>query len=87
MAAPEERWYPTASKGVSQNRGCRRAGANLRMAYGAGDQLSLQLVTAIRRPIQFSWLQPQSPCLARRIVVVRQAKQRVTSNGLPSFRM
>jgi hypothetical protein len=87
MAAPEERWYRPASKRSSQNHGCRRAGANLRMAYGAGDPLSRPLVTAIRRPIQCSWLQPQSPYLARRIVVVPQAKQRVTSNGLPSFRM
>jgi hypothetical protein len=87
MAAPEERWYPTTSKRVSQNGGCRRAGANLRMACGAGDPLSRQLVTAIRRPIQCRWLWPQSPYVACRIVVVLQAKQRVTSNGLPSFRM
>ena len=32
-----------------------RAGANLRMAYGAGDPLSLQLVTAIRQSgVKFS---------------------------------
>jgi hypothetical protein len=87
MAAPEERWYRAVSKAFSQCRGCRRAGANLRMAYGAGDPLSRLLVTAIRRPIQCSWSQLQSPYLAHRIVVVRQAKQRVTSNGLPSLRM
>ena len=87
MAAPEEYWYRPASKRISQNRGCRRAGANLRMACGAGDPLSLRLVTAIRRPIQCGWLQPQSPYVARRIAVVSQAKQRVASNGLPSFRM
>ena len=40
IAAPEERWCRLASKRISQNRGCRRAGANLRMAYGAGDPLS-----------------------------------------------
>jgi hypothetical protein len=62
-------------------------GANLRMACGAGDPLSLQLVTTIRRPFSANWLQPQSPYLAHRIVVVPQAKQRVTSNGLPSLRM
>jgi xylose isomerase len=33
MAAPEEHWYRTASKSVSQSRGCRRAGANLRVAF------------------------------------------------------
>lgn len=88
MAAPEERWCRLASKRSSQNRGCRQAGANLRMAYAAGDPLSPRLVTAIRRPIQCSWLQPQSPYVARRIAVVLfRAKQRVTSNGLPSFRM
>ena len=87
MAAPEERWYPTASKRVSQNSGCRRAGSNLRMACGAGDPLSLQLVTAIRRPIQCRWLRPQSPYVARRIAVVPQAKRRVPSNGFSSFRM
>jgi hypothetical protein len=53
----------------------------------ASDPLSLRLVTAIRRPIQCSWLSPQSPYVACRIAVVSQAKQRVTSNGLPSFRM
>ena len=88
IAAPQKNvGTAPASKRISQNRGCRRAGANLRMAYGAGDPLSLQLVTAIRRPIQCSWLQLQSPYVARRIVVVPQAKHRVTSNGLPSFRM
>jgi len=56
FAAPEERWYRAVSKIISQCRGCRRAGANLRMAYGAGDPLSRPLVTAIRRPIQFNWL-------------------------------
>jgi hypothetical protein len=54
MAAPEERWCRLASKRI----------------YGAGDPLSLRLVTTIRRPIQCSWLQPQSPYVARRIVVV-----------------
>jgi hypothetical protein len=85
FAAPEERWYRAVSKGFSQCRGCRRAGANLRMAYGACDPLSLPLVTAIRRPIQCSWLQPQSPYLARRIVVVRQAKQRETDRQPPGI--
>jgi hypothetical protein len=37
-----------ASKRISQNPGCLRAGANHQMAYGAGDPLSLLLVTAIR---------------------------------------
>jgi hypothetical protein len=87
MAAPEERWYRPASKRISQNHGCRPAGSSLRMAYGAGDPLSRLLVTAIRRPIQCNWLRPQSPYRARRIVVGLQAKQRVASNGLPSFRM
>jgi hypothetical protein len=41
--------------------GCRRAGANLWMAYGAGDPPSLLLVTAVRRPIQSRWLQLPSP--------------------------
>ena len=40
------------------------------MACGAGDPLSLQLVTTIRRPFSANWLQPQSPYLAHRIVVV-----------------
>jgi len=44
------------------------------MAYGAGDPLSPRLVTAIRRPIQCSWLHPQSPYVARRIVVVLSGK-------------
>jgi hypothetical protein len=52
----------------------------------AGDPLSLPLVTAIRRPIQCSWLSPQSPYVAFQIAVVSQARQRVTSNGMPSFR-
>ena len=37
VAAPEERWYRTVSKRTAQRCGCRRAGANPRMAYGAGD--------------------------------------------------
>jgi hypothetical protein len=37
VAAPEERWFRIVSKRIAQRRGCRRAGANLRMAYGAGD--------------------------------------------------
>src|SRR4029079_1541478 len=43
-------------KSISQNRGCRRAGANLRMAYGEGDPLGLPRVMAVRRAIQCSWL-------------------------------
>jgi hypothetical protein len=74
-------------KGFDRTVAAGNTGANLRMAYGAGDPLSLQLVTTIRRPFSVNWLQPQSPYLAHLIVVVPQAKQRVTSNGLPSFRM
>jgi hypothetical protein len=51
---------PPASKRISQNLGCRRAGTNFWMAYGAGDPPSL-LVTAVRRPISCGWLQPPVP--------------------------
>ena len=44
-------------------------------------------VTAARHPIQFKWLSFQSPCPGLPAAVVTHAKQRVTSNGLRSFRM
>src|SRR5260370_23134122 len=68
-AAPEERWFRAESKRFSVS-----------MAVGFSTPISgwvtarairflLPLATAIRRPIQFSWLQPQSPYMARRIAV------------------
>lgn len=44
-------------------------------------------VTAARHPIQTKWLSLQSPCPGLPAAVVTHAKQRVTSNGLRSFRM
>ncbi len=44
-------------------------------------------VTAARHPIQTKWLSLQSPNPGLPVAVVTHAKQRVTSNGLRSFRM
>jgi len=44
-------------------------------------------VTAGRHPIQTKWLSLQSPNPGLPAAVVTHAKQRVTSNGLRSFRM
>ena len=44
-------------------------------------------VTATRHPIQTKWLWLQSPNPGLPVAVVTHAKQRVTSNGLRSFRM
>lgn len=44
-------------------------------------------VTAARHPIQTKWLSLQSPNPGLPVAVETHAKQRVTSNGLRSFRM
>ena len=44
-------------------------------------------VTATRHPIQTKWLSLQSPYPGLPVAVETHAKQRVTSNGLRSFRM
>ena len=41
MAAPERKLVRPVSKGISQNRGCWQADANLRIAYGAGDRATM----------------------------------------------
>ena len=87
LAAPEERWYRTVSKRTAQWLWLPASRRQSPDGLRCGRSRSQQLVTAVRRPIQRSRLQSQSPYLACRTVVVRQAKQRVTSNGLPSFRM
>src|SRR5712692_8096051 len=50
MAAPEERRRRPASKRISQNFGCLRAGANLRMSHGAGDLDHLLVHKAALKP-------------------------------------
>ena len=81
-AAPEERWYRAVSKRISQNRGCRRQspdglGCGRSAVAAAGDSdpasNSVQLVVA---PVTERGLPDR-----RRL----PGKQRVTSNGLPSF--
>jgi hypothetical protein len=87
LAAPEERWYRVVSKRFHRALAAVIRSANPLLARDAGDPLVLPLMAAIRRPIQSRWFLVQTPILACRIAVVPQAKQRVTSNGLPSFRM
>ena len=71
----------------SQTCGCRYPGANPLVARVAGDPLHYKSVTAARHPIQTKWLSLQSPYPGLPVAVVTHAKQRVTSNGLRSFRM
>jgi hypothetical protein len=42
FAAPEERWYRTVSNRFAQSCGCRRYGANPRLARDAGDADSMK---------------------------------------------
>ena len=77
----------TRPMGSSQTRGCRGLGANPLLARVAGDPRLLQIGDGIRRPIQTSWLEFQSPNPGLPAAVLTHAKQRVTSNGLRSFRM
>ena len=50
-------------------------------------RLYCKSVTAARHPIQTKWLSLQSPNPGLPAAVVTHAKQRVTSNGLRSFKM
>ena len=87
FAAPEERWCRSASNGFITDPWLPASAPIPCWLALRAIRFHCKSVTATRHPIQTQWLSLQSPIPGLPVAVVTHAKQRVTSNGLRSFRM
>ena len=88
FAAPEKRWCRTVSNGFITDPWLPGSPAPIPgWLTLRAIRLYCKSVTAARHPIQTKWLSLQSPNPGLPVAVVTHAKQRVTSNGLRSFKM